>query len=446
MTAKPQRGLAAYLEPRAKNPEGKLTVLVELDAIQNVPSLDELRMTDDEFEALCDSIREEGLLQPVLLRPSDDDTYVIVAGRHRCAAHAALGLDEVAAIVRDDLDEAGAAVATGIENLQRKNVSPIEEADAYKAAIDTGLTQKDVAKRVGVSPGTVANRMKLHRIPRKIAERVGVEDYFGMSLVELFIQIEHDDELVKAATKAAIGSQWNPKSAAKKAVAELVAYPFGWTARRDLKYSHGTTLDTTAYGKEILGECDVFDFLGDKVTRDIERAEAIFAEHKKRRAQEVKETNASASSSSDTRRRRLTNEIKRRNRERLVKAARATIDVDDKIVKAAITMQLRDARFQAKRDWNAVAEAVDMDVDDVKALVDRNDEDLIAWVDKTWDKDPVLVARLFVAAGVLAREPIGSYTHEGGALWGYLAREFLGATPAQIRSWSEQSIDAAADD
>ena len=114
------------------------------------------------------SIREHGVLQPVLVRPVPGGTYELIAGERRWRAAASAGLKAVPAIVRQ-MDDRGALEVALVENLQREALNPVERARAYRRLLtDFGLTQDDVARRVGRSQSSVANTMRLIGLPAEI--------------------------------------------------------------------------------------------------------------------------------------------------------------------------------------------------------------------------------------------------------------------------------------
>ncbi|MCL1831275.1 MAG: ParB/RepB/Spo0J family partition protein [Oscillospiraceae bacterium] len=116
---------------------------------------------EESLRELADSIAEHGVLQPILLRPIPDDGYRIVAGERRFRAAHLAGLTTIPAIVRD-FSEQEAIEAALVENLQRENLNPIEEADGYQTLLNqSGLTQEEVAKRVGKSRSSVTNSLRL---------------------------------------------------------------------------------------------------------------------------------------------------------------------------------------------------------------------------------------------------------------------------------------------
>ncbi|MEJ2343690.1 MAG: ParB/RepB/Spo0J family partition protein [Gemmatimonadales bacterium] len=120
---------------------------------------------------LVESIRENGLLQPLVVRPSGTGWHV-VAGERRFRAVSELGWDHVPVIIRDLSDEQMLVLAL-VENLQREDLSPIEEAVGYQQLIDLfGLTQQQVADRVGRERSTVANALRLLALPSEVKEMV----------------------------------------------------------------------------------------------------------------------------------------------------------------------------------------------------------------------------------------------------------------------------------
>ena len=119
---------------------------------------------------MADSIREHGLVQPIVVRALDDGFFQIIAGERRWRASQRAGLTRVRAIVREAGEHAALELAL-IENLQREDLNPIEEAQAYERLIsDFGMTQDDVARRVGKNRATVANMLRLLRLPPEVQQ------------------------------------------------------------------------------------------------------------------------------------------------------------------------------------------------------------------------------------------------------------------------------------
>lgn len=136
------------------------------------PNKKQPRITFDEaaLAELADSIASKGVLQPLLVRPIDDNRYQIVAGERRWRASRMAGLTEIPVIIKD-IDDSEAMEIALIENLQREDLSPIEEAKGYKALIDNySLTQEEVSHAVGKSRAAISNTMRLLSLPEKVID------------------------------------------------------------------------------------------------------------------------------------------------------------------------------------------------------------------------------------------------------------------------------------
>jgi ParB family chromosome partitioning protein len=120
------------------------------------------------LQELVASIRQNGLLQPVVVRPVDEGAWEVVAGERRYRAVQELGWDHVSAVIRD-VDDRTMLVLALIENLQREDLSPLDEAHAYRRLVDEfGLTQAQVAERVGRDRSTVTNTIRLLGLPEPV--------------------------------------------------------------------------------------------------------------------------------------------------------------------------------------------------------------------------------------------------------------------------------------
>ena len=136
---------------------------VELRLSQIVPNRDQPRKVFDDtaLRELSESIKMHGLIQPLLVRPLSDGSYQIVAGERRWRASRLAGLEKVPVVIKEMADSEVCELAL-IENLQREDLNPIEEAEGYKTLMDTySLTQEQVAERVGKSRSAVANALRL---------------------------------------------------------------------------------------------------------------------------------------------------------------------------------------------------------------------------------------------------------------------------------------------
>lgn len=122
---------------------------------------------DQELEELCNSIREFGVIQPIIVKKTGAQ-YILIAGERRVRASALAGFEKIPAIVRD-ADEKDMAFIALIENVQRENLNYIEEAMAYKRLMDEyGMTQSEIAKRVGKQQSTISNKIRLLSLPEEM--------------------------------------------------------------------------------------------------------------------------------------------------------------------------------------------------------------------------------------------------------------------------------------
>ena len=133
-----------------------------------IPNRFQPRLAFDERELneLANSIIKYGVIQPIVLR-NIGDKYEIIAGERRYKASCLAGLKKVPAIINNTDDNTSAEIAL-LENLQRKNLSVIEEAQSYKKLMDRGFTQEDMASKLGVSQSSIANKMRLLNLPKEV--------------------------------------------------------------------------------------------------------------------------------------------------------------------------------------------------------------------------------------------------------------------------------------
>ena len=165
------RGLDALFAQNTLE-DGVSTVTLPLDEI--IPNKEQPRKQFDE-EALADlsaSIAQHGVLQPLLVRPMPDGSYQLVAGERRWRASRMAGLTEVPVVIRD-MDEQQAAELALIENLQREDLNPMEEAIGYRTLMESyGMTQEQTAQVVNKSRPAVANALRLLQLPEAVTDMV----------------------------------------------------------------------------------------------------------------------------------------------------------------------------------------------------------------------------------------------------------------------------------
>ena len=177
MATKKSKGLGMGLEallgpkvsdtPAAAASEGSPTTL-RLDLMQAGKYQPRTRMDEGSLYELAESIRSQGIMQPILVRPIGEGRYEIIAGERRSRAAKLAGLSEVPVLVKDVPDEAAAAMAL-IENIQREDLNPLEEAQALQRLIDEfDLTHAAAAEAVGRSRAAVSNLLRLLELPAEI--------------------------------------------------------------------------------------------------------------------------------------------------------------------------------------------------------------------------------------------------------------------------------------
>ncbi len=143
---------------------------VELESVSPNPQQPRRRFDQDALEELAASIREVGVLQPIVVRAGEQEgTYVLVAGERRLRAAGLAGLRRVPAMIRTSSDDSGNLTEALIENVQRTDLSPLEEAAAYRNLLeDFGMTHEGVAERVAKSRSAVTNTLRLLQLPPAI--------------------------------------------------------------------------------------------------------------------------------------------------------------------------------------------------------------------------------------------------------------------------------------
>ena len=159
---------AIFLENDAEDAEG--AVLLKISEIEPNRSQPRREFNEEGLRELADSIAAHGVLQPLLVRPLPDGGYQLVAGERRWRASRMAGLFEVPVLIREMTDAEMMQISM-IENLQRENLNPVEEALGYKALQDEyGLTQEEISRSVGKSRPVIANAMRLLNLREEILE------------------------------------------------------------------------------------------------------------------------------------------------------------------------------------------------------------------------------------------------------------------------------------
>ncbi len=149
-------------------PDGAGTVTLAITEIEPNRAQPRKKFDDNALTELADSIRQHGVITPVLVRPMTDGSYQLVAGERRWRAARMAGLSELPALIKELSDSEAMELAL-VENLQREDLDPVEEAEGYRVLMETyGLTQEQVAERVNKSRPAVANAVRLLSLPKEV--------------------------------------------------------------------------------------------------------------------------------------------------------------------------------------------------------------------------------------------------------------------------------------
>jgi len=204
------RGMAALLSNAPPPPSanaavvpiapGRQLLALPIEAIERNPEQPRKRFDELKLEELAASIREHGVVEPILVR-KDGGKYRILAGERRWRAAARAGLKEIPAVVREASEREAFELAL-VENLQRADLNAIEEAEAYDVLVsDHGLTQEEIAKRVGKERSTVANALRLLKLPEDVRDSVR-DGQLDMGHARALLGIDDAEAIRKAAGRA----------------------------------------------------------------------------------------------------------------------------------------------------------------------------------------------------------------------------------------------------
>jgi ParB family chromosome partitioning protein len=176
-------------------------VQISIELIDENPYQTRYHFGDQALEELANSIRANGVVQPVVVRPSADGRYTLILGERRCRASKLAGKSTIPAMVRRVSDQQ-AAEMTVVENLQRQDLNCIEQASAFsKLSRDFGLTQEQIGQRVGVSRESVSNYMRLLKLPAAVLQHLQ-EGRLGFSEARVLLQLLDPSLIEKIADEA----------------------------------------------------------------------------------------------------------------------------------------------------------------------------------------------------------------------------------------------------
>ena len=246
------RGLDALFADNSVE-ENSSASAVKLSLNEIEPNKDQPRKTFDEkaLSELADSIAQHGVIQPLLVRPMPDGSYQLVAGERRWRAARRAGLSEVPVVIREMSDSEMMELAL-IENLQREDLNPIEEAEGFQQLIHTyGLTQETAAARVGRSRPAIANALRLLSLPTPILELTR-DGKISAGHARALLSLNDEEKMVEIADqilKKEISVREVERLA--KAAAKEKKQPENHPLRRDTFYDEVELALTNSLGRRI---------------------------------------------------------------------------------------------------------------------------------------------------------------------------------------------------
>lgn len=192
------RGLGAFLPTRTAGASTADVQDIPLTHIQANTHQPRRVFEEDNLQALADSLKQYGLVQPIIVQRQENGEYSLIAGERRLRAAKMCGWKTISALVRTYEDQVSAEVAL-IENLQREDLNAIEEGCAYKALMNSfGLTQAEVAEKVGKSRAQIANMIRLLQLPEEVKEMVS-NGVLSMGQVRPLLQLSGRQKQLAAA-------------------------------------------------------------------------------------------------------------------------------------------------------------------------------------------------------------------------------------------------------
>jgi ParB family transcriptional regulator, chromosome partitioning protein len=182
---------------------GNLVVNLAIAEIDKNPFQTRYVQDDDALEELAESIKANGVVQPIMVRPSEDEEgrYVLILGERRLHASKKAGKSHIPALVRR-VSRQQAAEMTIVENLQREDLSPLEQAESFRVlSNEFSLTQQEIGERVGLSRESVANYMRLLKLPREVMQMLA-EKRITFAKAKELLKLGDNDRIAQAALYA----------------------------------------------------------------------------------------------------------------------------------------------------------------------------------------------------------------------------------------------------
>ena len=203
------RGLAALIPSAGENggdtggqpPSGSGLRMLDIENIRPSSKQPRKHFDDSRLDELAESIRSQGIIQPLVVRIRNGGGFELVAGERRWRAAQRAGLHQVPAVVRD-IAESQAFEMALVENLQREDLNPIEEAEGYQRLVaEFGYTQESLSARVGKDRSTVANALRLLKLPPAVRSMV-IEGRLNMGHARALLGLESDQDIERLARQA----------------------------------------------------------------------------------------------------------------------------------------------------------------------------------------------------------------------------------------------------
>jgi ParB family transcriptional regulator, chromosome partitioning protein len=190
------KGMAALLHVKDTVEENRDYFICPIELVRPNKNQPRKHFAAEKLEELADSIREQGIIQPLVVTKKEG-FYEIIAGERRWRAAQKAGLREVPVVIREASDQAVMELAL-IENIQRQDLNAIEEANAYRSLVEHfAISQEDVAKRVGKNRTTVTNSLRLLRLPEEIQRDI-VEERLSMGHARALLALDSPELIDKA--------------------------------------------------------------------------------------------------------------------------------------------------------------------------------------------------------------------------------------------------------
>lgn len=201
------KGLGALIPEEVVEDASHKSLYISINKIKSDSDQPRKAFDSEKIVELAESIKTHGIIQPLILRKESDEQYVIVAGERRWRAAKMAGIQEVPAIVMD-LNDKDTLEISLIENIQRQDLNPIEEAMAYKKLInDFKITQEDLSKRIGKSRVAIANTMRLMNLDTRVKQYL-IEGIISEGHGKVLLGIEDKDKQYDVAQKL-IDEKWS---------------------------------------------------------------------------------------------------------------------------------------------------------------------------------------------------------------------------------------------